>query len=251
MGLHVSSGVEVDVGSAVVDYRPADGQPLAQPAGRVSLGPLFGAAPWRTFCWYEGQRHYSGKYWSVTEGDHVIYESRLELSALLMADFDLTVHKIKAQPFLLTAFVNGRRRSHVPDYLLRTDAGPVVVDVVRAARLNDPKIQSLCAWTRRVIESLAWGYEVVSEQPPVLLGNVRFLAGYRRESLINPDALCRLRSRAPDLAGMRIDDAENLIARDVPYPLVRSALLHLLWRQELVVDLMQELRPSTVLEVAK
>ena len=29
MGLHVSSGVEVDVGSAVVDYRPADGQPLA------------------------------------------------------------------------------------------------------------------------------------------------------------------------------------------------------------------------------
>lgn len=247
----MSTGVEVDVGSAVVEYRPAGGQPLAQPACRVSLGPLFAAAPWRTFRWYEGQRHYSGKYWSVTEGDHVIYESRLELSALLMADFDLTVHTIKAQPFLLTVMVNGRRRSHVPDYLLRTDTGPVIVDVVRAARLEDPKIQTLCTWTRQVIESLAWGYKVVSEQPPVLLGNVRFLAGYRRESLINRNALSHLRSHATDLAGMRIDDAECPTAGCIPYPLVRSALLHLLWRHELVVNLTQELRPSTVLEVPR
>jgi hypothetical protein len=71
----------------------ADGQTISELAGRNPVSSLFHADPWRTFRWYEGQRHYSGKYWSVTEGDHVIYESRLELSHLLMADFNLTVHR--------------------------------------------------------------------------------------------------------------------------------------------------------------
>lgn len=48
-----------------------------------------------------------GSYWSATEGRHVIYESRLELARLLFADFDRSVHRICAQPFLLVA------RSHV------------------------------------------------------------------------------------------------------------------------------------------
>jgi hypothetical protein len=42
--------------------------------------------PWRVFRWYQGQQHYSGTYWSSTQRDHVIYESRLELAALLLSD---------------------------------------------------------------------------------------------------------------------------------------------------------------------
>jgi hypothetical protein len=245
----MSAGVEVDVCSAVVEYRLADGQGLARAAGRTSVAALLDAVPWRTFRWYQGQRHYSGKYWSATESDHVIYESRLELSALLMADFDPAVSKIKAQPFLLTALVGARRSRHIPDYLLLRDGGPVVVDVVRAARLDDPKIASLCAWTKQVVESLGWSYEVISEQPPVVLGNVRFLAGYRRQRFVEPDVVAYLRSCATNLAGVRIDVAECQVAKRFPYPLVRSALLHLLWRQEFVVDLAEQLRPSTVLEI--
>ena len=56
----------------------------------------------------QGQRHYSGTYWSATMGDHVIYESRLELARLLFADFDPSVRRIVAQPFLLKAEVEGR-----------------------------------------------------------------------------------------------------------------------------------------------
>ena len=37
--------------------------------------------------------------------DHVIYESRLELSRLLFADFDPSVRAIVAQPFLLQTVV--------------------------------------------------------------------------------------------------------------------------------------------------
>ena len=48
-----------------------------------------------------GQRHYSGSYGSSTMSAHVIYESRLELARLLMADFDNSVNHIVAQPFML------------------------------------------------------------------------------------------------------------------------------------------------------
>jgi hypothetical protein len=37
--------------------------------------------------------------------DHVIYESRLELSRLVLADFDSDVRRIAAQPFMVTATV--------------------------------------------------------------------------------------------------------------------------------------------------
>lgn len=246
----MTAGGQCDVFAPGIEYRLADGATVARVADRVALGSLFDAVPWRTFRWYSGQCHYSGVYWAATECAHVIYESRLELSELLLADFDPGVSRIKAQPFLLTALVNSRVRRHVPDYLLRTECGPVLVDVVREERLTLPKVATLCAWTRRVAEWLSWEYRVVCEPPAVLLGNVRFLAGYRRERLINSDALAHVRSHRADLVGLRIDDAERQLARRIPLPYVRSALMHTLWRQELRVDLTRQLRPSTVLEAA-
>ena len=69
---------------------------------------MFAGYPWRTVRSYVGQKHYSGAYWTSTLGDHVIYESRLELANLISADFDGGVKKIAAQPFMLTAEVEGK-----------------------------------------------------------------------------------------------------------------------------------------------
>lgn len=44
----------------------------------------------------------------VDSAYHVIYESRLELANLLLADYDQGVREISAQPFLLRAAVEGR-----------------------------------------------------------------------------------------------------------------------------------------------
>ena len=63
--------------------------------------------PWREFHWHAGQKHYSGSFWSATMSAHVIYESRLELSRLLMADFDRSVSFIVAQPFLIRGKTGG------------------------------------------------------------------------------------------------------------------------------------------------
>ncbi|MFF6955324.1 hypothetical protein [Streptomyces sp. NPDC008317] len=52
---------------------------------------------------------------------------------LLFADFAPEVRHIIAQPFMLKADVDGKVRKHIPDYLLVTDDGPVVVDVIAAS----------------------------------------------------------------------------------------------------------------------
>lgn len=247
----VGSNLEVDVSSAVIEYRPAVGELCTEAARHMSVSTLLAAAPRRTFPCYQGQRNYPGTYWSVTERDHVIYESRLELSALLVCDFDRAVQRIKAQPFRLAVKIDSRVNRHTPDFLLCTPETTAVVDVVRAERLENPKIRRICEWTEVVTRSLSWEYRIMSEQPPMLLTNIRFLAGYRREDVVDRQALAMIRECANDLIGTRIDDAERRLAERYPKVRVRGALLHTLWCQDFHVDLTQQLGPSTLLEKAR
>ncbi|MFH9891731.1 hypothetical protein ACH4OQ_23555 [Streptomyces luteogriseus] len=59
-----------------------------------------------------------------------------------------------------------------------------------------------------------------------MLENVRFLAGYRRAWLFDPDLVAPLKTA--DLDGMSLGDAFRLLP-ECPRPLVKSAVLHLLW----------------------
>lgn len=245
----MQSPVRVNLSSAVVAYRPAEGEERILAAQDVKPAALFSGRPWRTFRSHLGQRHYSGTYWTATLGRHVIYESRLELANLVAADFGSGVNKIAAQPFLLMAEVDGKLRRHIVDYVWGTDDNPVVVDVVRRERLTHYEVQFLCAWTRTLVEYMGWTYLVASEPARVWMSNVRFLAGYRREWLVNSEALTDLRSRMDQIAGQSIFEAESVLAR-CPKPLVRPALMHLLWSQELVCDLAEPLGRATVLEVS-
>lgn len=221
--------------TASVSYRRADDlSEVAREWTAAGIDELAGAAPWRTFRWYRGQKHYSGTYWSSTLGSHIIYESRLELARLLFADFDTGVRRIVAQPFLLRASVDRKPRKHIPDYLLVTDTGPVVVDVKPARRLTDPKVAFTFEWTRELVEARGWRYEVATEPIAVELANVRFLAGYRREWLFRPELLAQVREKKLD--GSPLADAFRCLPGE-PIRNVKSAVLHLLWRQELLIDL--------------
>ncbi|MFC8838675.1 TnsA-like heteromeric transposase endonuclease subunit [Streptomyces griseoincarnatus] len=229
---------------------------------------LYAAEPWRTFRWYMGQMHYSGSYWSSTQSDHVIYESWLELARLLYADFDRDVTAIVAQPFLLRAEVEGVLRRHIPDYLMATTAGPLVVDVKPRHRAAKPEHAFTFAWTREAVGSRGWRYEVWSEPPDAELANVRFLAGYRRDWLFEPDEeTCDLavgEEPSPerlfdpvilDEVRDRVEDGDMLgEAFDClpgrPAPLVRAGVLHLLWKQQWSVDLSVPLNARSVLRTA-
>ena len=151
-----------------------------RPLRQVTASEIVTAAPWRTTRSARGQAHYPGYYWSATVGSHVIYESRLELARLLLADFSPDVTAIAAQPFLLRAHVSGRVRRHVPDFLLLHANRTVQVVNVKPARLADPVVADALAWPGRLFEARGWGHEVWTGADPVLLANVRFLAGYRR-----------------------------------------------------------------------
>ena len=221
--------------SVVVKFRSVvDGSEIRRPWQDVTAATLHNAAPWRTFRWHRGQKHYSGTYFSATQSDHVIYESRLELARLLLADFDTSVTGIVAQPFLFVANVDGRQRKHIPDYLLVTKGGPVVVDVKPLRHLTKPVVARTFAWTRSAVESRGWRYEVCSEPPTIRLANVRFLAGYRIGQRVERVLIDRMSS--PQLVGATVGEAIRSHS-SWPEPLVRAALMHLLWRQKFTVDL--------------
>jgi hypothetical protein len=89
---------------AVVSLRMADGGEASFPLPQVRARQVASAVPWRQARSARGQVHYPGYFWSATMGAHVVYESRLELARLLLADFDRHVAVIAGQPFTLTAY---------------------------------------------------------------------------------------------------------------------------------------------------
>lgn len=220
--------------SATVSFRTESGVAEDESWTVVDSTVLSNTAPWRTFRWYKGQRHYSGAYWSATMRDHVVYESRLELARLIFADFDRSVHRILAQPFLLKTKVDGKIRKHIPDYFLVTDDGPVVVDVKPQHLLAKPTVAYTFAWTRRLMEGRGWQYEVWSGAQSPELENLRFLAGYRRPWLFDVALLDEVRDA--DVEGRVFGDVVRGLAACDPET-ARAAVLHLLWRGELKTDL--------------
>jgi hypothetical protein len=105
---------------------------------------------------------------------------------------------IAAQPFLLQAQVSGRLRRHVPDFLLvRADHMVQVVNVKPAARLADPAVAESLGWPGPLFEARGWDHEIWTGVDPVLLENVRFLAGYRRPGIPPDDVASAILGRGP------------------------------------------------------
>lgn len=198
---------------------------------------VFVAEPRREFPWHRGQRHYPGRYWAATTEAFVGYESRLELVSLLLEDFDPTVTKIASQPFELVAEHDGRPGSHVPDYMVAYRDGSFgVIDVKPAKKLELPEVREALEWAGQLIVARGWSYRIVSEPDPILLSNMRFLAGYRRriqfpttdtDRAVEATTGARTVGEAFRLAGVALDD----------HPYARAVVLHLLWTQVLKCDL--------------
>jgi hypothetical protein len=149
-GLYPVAGVQSEYeppADAVVSLRMADGGEASLQLQHMQARRVLAAVAWRKTRSARGQAHYPGYFWSATMGGHVIYESRLELARLLLADFDRDVAAIAAQPFLLQARVAGMARRHMPDFLLAHANGSVrVVNVKPAGKLAEPQTAEALAW---------------------------------------------------------------------------------------------------------
>jgi len=183
-----------------------------------------------------------GWYWSATTGGHLVYESRLELARLLLADFDPDVVGIAAQPLL----VHDVDRRHVPDFLLcRADTSVVIVNVKPAEQLEVKRVAEALAWAGSVFAERGWEHEVWSGTDAQLLANVRFLAGYRRAALIAPVEIAAF---WPPGTVLTIAGAEATLG-DVGVVDPRVVVLGLLWSGRLRADLRRPLRSDSDLEV--
>jgi len=207
------------------------------------------ALPWRSFRWHKGQRHYSGYYWCARTGRHVVYESRLELARLILADFDPRTRGIAAQPFLVEATLGAKLRRHVPDFLLLgEDQLITVVNVKPADRLTDPKVAEGLEWSGRLFEERGWASEIWSGLDEVTMSNLRFLAGYRRSAVVDHQLVVRVSNEAR--SGESIEDVERRVALGDDRASIRPAILHLLWTGRLRADLTGPIGPGTLLERA-
>jgi hypothetical protein len=229
----------------VVRYRRSDGRFTDTSLQRLPVEDVLAGLPVREFRSYRGQRHYSGWYWSATTGGHVVYESRLELARILLADRDPDVVAIAAQPFLLEGSDGERMRRHVPDVLLgHADGAVTVVDVKAASRLADPAVVEQFAWMRQLCDRHGYRFEVWSGVDSVLLENVRFLAGYRRAALIAEELVPLVLDAAA--WPCTVAEVERRLAGAERWGLIRPVILHLLWGSLLVADLSRRLDGDTI-----
>lgn len=132
-----------------VRYRSTAGTEVDTTLDRVALDDLAEGLPVREFRWYKGRRHYSGWYWSSTVNRLVIYECRLELARIMLADLDAAVVGIAAQPFQLV--VEG---ALIPRVLGATAEGRTIVDVERSLLPAHPAV------VRPVVLHLLWRGEL-------------------------------------------------------------------------------------------
>jgi hypothetical protein len=208
--------------------------------------PLESALPVRTFSRFHGQRNNPGLWWSATQRRHIGFESWLERDHLTLLDFDPGIVAIAAQPFRLCWHEHDGSRSHVPDFFARcSDGTAVVLDVRPAARIG-PKDAAVFATTRAACALTGWRYRLVHEPDPVLMANVRWLAGYRHPRCHRPDLECAAETvfanPTPLMAG-----AAALGDRLATLP----AVFHLMWQRRLFADLSLPLSDETLLAVQR
>jgi len=155
--------------------------------------PFEECMPVRGFPSYKGQRNHVGRWWTATTRSLVGYESWLERDWLMLLDFDPDVVGIAAQPFwLLWTTPEGKPCSHAPDYFARSAGGAALVMDCRPADRIKPRDADAFAVTRAACELVGWRYEVAGSPVPVVVGNVRWLSGYRHPRHDLPDVAAAL-----------------------------------------------------------
>jgi hypothetical protein len=231
-----------DAAGFEVGFVTGDGEERRVPLHVAWSTPLELGRPVRRFTARKGQRHLSGLWWCATTGGHVGFESWLERDRVMLLDFDPAVTGIASQPFWLHwTDEAGTAVAHAPDFFARrADGSALVLDCRPVERRRSRDVAKFDA-TARACGLLGWDYELVGAADRVVTANVRWLSGYRHSRHHLPETAERLRSvfvtPAPLLAG----------AEQVNDPLaVLPVLFHLLWRQELSVDVSVPLHPGSV-----
>ena len=129
------------------------------------------------------------------------------------------------------------QRNHVPDFFVRLASGDGRLVDVRAAN-RVAKNAAQFAMTRQVCDEIGWQYEVFTGLPRVRSQNLRWLAGYRHDRHApGGDTAGAIRECFAAPVTLRTGLRRASTSTGLPSDVVTAHVLHLLWRQQLVVDL--------------
>lgn len=222
-----------------IEYVGASGEMVRGSLARMWTQRFETVGPVRKFPSYKGQSNFPGELWSASSGRLVGHESWLERDNAMLLDFDPQVVAYSSQPFWLH-WMNGaetKPRRHASDYFARlADGSGLVVDVREDRKVKERDAVAFAAMERACV-SVGWGFRRVGAPNPVLLANVKWLAGYRRPICMQRDvaerALDVFQEPRPLFSG-----ADALGGRRI---LVLPVLYHLMWRHLLTADLVSGL----------
>lgn len=177
-----------------------------------------------------------GSFPSLKLGRSVPYTSTLERDLLFVLEYEIQVLRYQEQPFVVTAWAEGRERRYTPDYALWTETGQTLVECKPAAQLSDPHTQQQIAVGTRWTSAHGWHFEVVTEVPlrtGSYLANLKLLWRYSRLR-VTPAVRVSLLDRLADADSLPLS---QLATTPEELPLA----LHLLFHQALYADLTQPL----------
>jgi len=178
-------------------------------------------------------------------------ESRLEMWALTMLDFEGEIESISSQPFTLHFRPNRTPTAHTPDFFYRTHSGEgVVVDVKDTTFLDTKKTQMQFRASQEACEATGWTYRVIQTPPTDLRENIAMLAGHRTA----PPAYERYLSEIYTILQDGPLDWDYLVAAIEdntgahPY-FIPPLLFHGIWSHHLFVDLRQPLNSRSLVSM--
>uniref|UniRef100_UPI003D8F6BD9 TnsA-like heteromeric transposase endonuclease subunit n=1 Tax=Gordonia sp. B7-2 TaxID=3420932 RepID=UPI003D8F6BD9 len=245
----VESGGDLD-GEALADntrieVKTHKGDTITAPLLDVDTSLIDGAPPIHKAVKYKGRKNYSGNAYVVTGNRSVPYESLLEMSRIMIADFDPAVTAINPQAFRLLRRDGDRVLARYPDlFLLRDGLPPLVVDITPESKIHKPDRIASFTWTAAVVRTEGWDYQMWCGADPMALGNLTLLMSARRPDVVDQRIVDELKSSAR--CG-EMHEVESSITDRHPLIFVRPALLHLIWTNHFRFDMSEHLQGSTML----
>ncbi|TQR84344.1 TnsA-like heteromeric transposase endonuclease subunit [Mycobacterium hodleri] len=208
--------------------------------------PLHQLQPVRVPRSSEFQRHIPVSAYSMTNGDIVSLESGLEHDLLRRVDRDPRVTRIVAQP-LRVSWAAPTRGSHVPDLLTVHDDGTATVWDVRALDRHDEDFTTKSAITRDACLAIGWRYAVFTGLASIERLNHLWLHGFRRR----PAWAGRVEEQVRRAASRPGATLGSVIASDDGTGELTSVLWHLLWHDDVTIDMAAQWELNTPVTVRR
>lgn len=167
------------------------------------------------------------------------------MANLLLLDFDPQVRWIVSQPLRLHFMTQAKKRSHVPDILVRADDGLRIIDVSLPHRRADPDVRLRHEVLAEAATISGVAYEIRGVPEPIRLRNIRLLSAHRVVPWGFEEYASRVRARLD--RPRALGEIETAVG---PATMVRPVILHLIWKHALECDLDCSLTEETVLRPA-